>query len=102
MAEQRGGADKSAIFARVEGRVQGVGFRYTCQEAAARLGLTGWVRNTDDGSVEVWAEGSDEQLAAFRQWLGKGPSRARVDSLDIFDISSPQNARAYTGFSIKF
>jgi acylphosphatase len=62
----------------VKGRVQGVCFRWACRDEAIRLGLTGWVRNTIDGRVEVMAEGADAQLSALRVWLAKGPSAARV------------------------
>jgi len=68
----------SAFFARVEGRVQGVGFRYTCMHEGQRLGLQGWVRNTPSGNVEVWAEGTKEKLKAFSLWLHRGPPGARV------------------------
>ena len=69
----------SAIFARVEGRVQGVGFRYSCMNEGHRLGISGWVRNTGEGDVEVWAEGTEEKLEALLTWLHRGPSGARVD-----------------------
>ncbi len=65
----------------VEGRVQGVGFRWSALEEARRLGLTGWVRNADDGSVEIHAEGSLTSLDAYVSWLRKGPPGARVDAL---------------------
>jgi len=71
----------SAFFAQVEGRVQGVGFRYTCMDEGERLGLCGWVRNMPGGDVEVWAEGSKEKLDAFLRWLHKGPPGARVDTV---------------------
>ncbi|MDR3138373.1 MAG: acylphosphatase [Treponema sp.] len=71
----------SAFFASVRGRVQGVGFRYSALLEARRLGLSGWVRNTQEGDVEVWAEGSPEKLETFLAWLRRGPPRARVDSL---------------------
>ncbi|WP_028451069.1 acylphosphatase [Chitinilyticum aquatile] len=64
---------------RVYGRVQGVGFRYSTCLAALRLGLAGWVRNRLDGSVEVHAEGTPEQLRALAAWLQKGPPAARVE-----------------------
>ncbi len=54
-----------AVVARVTGVVQGVGFRYATVHEARRLGLTGWVRNTDDGAVEVLAEGAPEDVAAL-------------------------------------
>jgi acylphosphatase len=69
----------SAFSAQVQGRVQGVGFRYSAQREALRLGLTGWVRNTPQGDVELWAEGPREKLASFLQWLRRGPPGARVE-----------------------
>ena len=63
---------------RLYGRVQGVGFRYRAAERAMDLGLTGWVRNLPDGSVEVEAQGPSEQLRQFLDWLGHGPPAARV------------------------
>ena len=71
----------SAIFTRIEGRVQGVGFRYTCVNEGRRLGLSGWVRNTPEGDVEVWAEGPVEKLDALLEWLRRGPPGARVDAV---------------------
>jgi acylphosphatase len=63
----------------VSGRVQGVGFRWFVEREAAQLGLTGWVRNRDDGDVEVMATGPSEQLNALRQKLQQGPRASRVD-----------------------
>jgi acylphosphatase len=71
----------AAFYALVQGRVQGVGFRYTCSHEARRLALSGWVRNRPDGSVEVWAEGPREKLAQFLHWLHQGPPGARVDQV---------------------
>ena len=72
----------SAFFIRVEGRVQGVGFRYSCMMEGQRLGLKGWVKNTPNGDVEVWAEGTMEKLETLIQWLRRGPPGARVDTMD--------------------
>ncbi|MDR3160599.1 MAG: acylphosphatase, partial [Spirochaetaceae bacterium] len=72
---------KAAVYALVEGRVQGVGFRYSAYREAQRLGLTGWVRNTGSGAVEALAEGTSPQLEAFLSWLRRGPPQARVDSV---------------------
>jgi acylphosphatase len=80
--EGQGGGAAMAIHVLVEGRVQGVGFRYTCLGEGRRLGLTGWVRNTPDGDVEVWAEGREPKLEAFLAWLRRGPPLARVDRVD--------------------
>jgi acylphosphatase len=66
----------------VKGRVQGVFFRAASQREARRLGLTGWVRNLSDGTVEVVAEGEDDRLKEFIQWAQRGPSAARVDRVE--------------------
>lgn len=65
----------------VSGRVQGVGFRWFVDHEARQLGLAGWVRNNFDGSVEVLAMGSEEQLAALSRKLRQGPRAARVDDV---------------------
>jgi acylphosphatase len=95
MAEIRG---VSAIHAHVSGRVQGVGFRYTCSGEARRLGLSGWVRNEYNGDVEVWAEGGAEKLDTFLQWLRRGPPSARVDSLDY----QQRRPAGYRDFGIEY
>ena len=66
----------------VKGRVQGVGFRWFVEREAAMLGLAGWVRNNDDGTVEVLASGDDQQLESLRAKLRQGPRAARVDAVD--------------------
>ncbi len=65
----------------VEGRVQGVGFRWSVRAEASRLGLAGWARNLADGRVEVHAQGGPEALAALAAWLREGPPQAEVTSL---------------------
>lgn len=65
----------------VQGRVQGVGFRWFVQREATELDLRGWVRNTDDGEVEIVASGSPEDLAELRASLKRGPRGSRVDRL---------------------
>jgi acylphosphatase len=66
----------------IRGKVQGVGFRWFARVAARRLELKGWVRNLDDGSVEVAAAGSQEHLTMFRRQLTQGPDGARVESIE--------------------
>lgn len=66
----------------VRGRVQGVGFRYFAQRAAAELGLTGYARNLDDGRVEVYAVGSPGKLAELAGWLHRGPRWAEVRGVE--------------------
>ena len=63
----------------VNGRVQGVGFRWFVEREAAQLGIKGWVRNREDGSVEVMATGTTEQQRSLRAKLREGPRAARVD-----------------------
>jgi acylphosphatase len=70
------------LVAVVEGLVQGVGFRYATVRQARALGLTGTVRNLEDGRVEVVAEGEEEKLARLRAWLSRGPAGAHVRSVD--------------------
>jgi acylphosphatase len=89
--------NNAAFFARIQGRVQGVGFRYACLHKAHLLGISGWVRNTDDGDVEVWAEGASEKLALFLDWLRIGPPSARVDSVD----HTCHPPLSYEGFTIR-
>lgn len=64
---------------RVDGRVQGVGFRQACVEQARALGLAGWVRNRRDGSVEAMLQGSADAVARMQAWIQRGPPGARVD-----------------------
>ncbi len=70
----------------VEGRVQGVGFRWYVQREAAELGLRGWVRNTDAGHVEAVAAGSPEQLHDLEAALHKGSRGSRVDRIRTHDL----------------
>ena len=67
----------------VRGRVQGVGFRWFVEREAHILGVAGWVRNNHDGTVEVLAQGTRDQLAGLHSRLREGPRAARVDSVDV-------------------
>ncbi|MCX5750678.1 MAG: acylphosphatase [Candidatus Saganbacteria bacterium] len=62
---------KKCLHLYYSGRVQGVGFRYTAQEVASMLGITGWVKNSPDGGVEVVAEGEEETLRHFETILAQ-------------------------------
>jgi DNA ligase D-like protein (predicted 3'-phosphoesterase) len=79
----RGKAKGKGVRATVRGRVQGVGFRYRTVEKAGELGVLGWVRNEDDGTVVVQAEGPDEAVDALLEWLGEGPSGAEVEEVEV-------------------
>jgi acylphosphatase len=76
-------SSRDCLHAILEGRVQGVGFRWYVQMAAARRGLTGTVRNLRDGGVEVWAEGEQADLVGFVGDLARGPTHGRVDRLRL-------------------
>jgi acylphosphatase len=65
----------------IQGRVQGVGFRWYVHREASELDLRGWVRNTEDGDVEVVAHGEEADLAELRASLRRGPRGSRVDNL---------------------
>jgi acylphosphatase len=67
----------------IYGRVQGVNFRWNTKIVADRLNIKGWVRNLLDGRVEVVAEGEDEKINKFIEYLKKGPVLARVDKIEI-------------------
>jgi len=66
----------------IRGRVQGVFFRESMRQEAARLGLTGWVRNTRDGGVEAVVQGSADAVESITRWAHRGPEDARVQSVD--------------------
>ena len=68
---------------KVRGSVQGVGFRYAAVERAHELGVFGWVRNEDDGTVLVHAEGPDEAVEALVEWLGGRPAGAAVEEVEV-------------------
>jgi acylphosphatase len=84
----------------VHGVVQGVGFRYSTQREALQLGVTGYARNLDDGSVEVLACGETEQVAQLIAWLkAGGPRSARVDRV----LTEPhQPTREWQKFAILY
>ena len=71
----------------VRGRVQGVGFRWFVEREAHMLGIAGWVRNNHDGSVEVLAQGTRDELAGLHSRLREGPRAARVDAVEISDAT---------------
>jgi acylphosphatase len=68
---------------RVSGRVQGVFFRAETRDRARSLGIAGWVRNAEDGSVEAIFEGEDEKVESMLAWCRRGPEGAYVDAVDV-------------------
>lgn len=87
------------LTAIVRGYVQGVGFRYFVRRQAQALGLTGWVRNRPDGSVEVVAEGERSTLGALLGALRSGPSEADVQDIDV---KWETYTAAFTQFEVRF
>ncbi len=81
----------------IAGRVQGVGFRYFAADAAAREGVSGWVRNLADCRVEIAAEGERDAVDRFERAIRHGPPHARVDDVDVTD-NVPSGA---VGFAIR-
>ncbi len=73
-------------MATVHGLVQGVSFRWYTRQEAERLGLVGWVRNQDDGTVLLEAQGPEEDVEELLAWVHHGPTHARVTRVDIDDV----------------
>ena len=82
----------------VRGRVQGVGFRWFVEREAHLLGISGWVRNNHDGSVEILAQGTRDQLSGLHSRLREGPRAARVDAVEVSDA---QAAAGLSSFRIE-
>ena len=74
----------------IEGRVQGVGFRWFVHREAAEIELRGWVRNTDAGHVEVVAAGDLEQLQELEAAMRKGSRGSRVDRIQVHDMADTE------------
>jgi acylphosphatase len=87
------------LHVRVEGRVQGVGFRWFVRERARRLGLAGWVVNRPDGTVEVAASGDPQEVQMLRAALAKGPPGASVRAL--VDLPTEALDQLESPFAIK-
>jgi acylphosphatase len=79
----------------VHGRVQGVGYRYSCELAAERLGVSGWVRNNDDGTVEAVVEGAESAVESLIEWARQGPRHADVSRVEI-RREEPEGLRGFT------
>jgi acylphosphatase len=88
--------NKRTVHIRVEGRVQGVGYRAFVEMRATELGLSGWVRNRRDGSVEAVLQGSPEAVEAILDACRAGPPASRVARLDIIG----EGVGAFEGFEV--
>ena len=85
--ERTGSAMSKRVRADVTGRVQGVGFRWATQSRAAELGVSGWVKNLVDGSVQLEAEGEDSAVDALVEWAHQGPGTAHVHGVRVREIA---------------
>jgi len=86
-----------AVRVKIYGRVQGVYYRASTREKAQSLALRGWVRNLEDGSVELWAEGSPPALADLLAWCAVGPAQAVVERVQ----EEPVKPKGYGVFEIR-
>ena len=85
---------------RVSGRVQGVGFRFFTYQKATKLGLVGYVKNLDNGEVEIVAQGDNISIAKLIQWLEQGgPVSARITAINVTELI-PENQ--LNAFNIKY
>jgi acylphosphatase len=89
--------NKRTVHIRVEGRVQGVGYRAFVEMRAAELGLSGWVRNRRDGSVEAVLQGTPEAVEAVLDACRAGPPASRVTRVDIIG----EGVGAFDGFEVR-
>jgi len=85
--------ERSAVHLVVAGRVQGVAFRVHAIDEATRLGLSGWIRNRHDGTVEARAEGTPDAVDAFVAWCHRGPPAALVEDVRV----SPESPTGLDG-----
>jgi acylphosphatase len=87
-----------SIYILISGRVQGVGFRYFAINKANELNISGWVKNTPDGNVEIEATGDYASLQIFADWMKMGPTRAIIRRFSVSDITP---TRTFTNFTIR-
>jgi len=85
------------VYLVIHGKVQGVFFRASARKAAVALGIKGWVKNRQDGHVEIMASGSGEKLEKFIQWCSQGPPGAEVSAVERFAVEDI----AFDKFSIE-
>lgn len=90
-------ANTRTVHVLISGRVQGVGYRMWTENTAMALGLSGWVRNRRDGSVEAVFQGSPEDVAEIIERCWEGPSMAKVARVDVVD----ESAGEFTDFDVR-
>lgn len=83
----------------VKGKVQGVFFRKNAKQIAEDLNITGWVKNTDEGHVEIFAQAFEEELIQFIEWCKQGPPKADVENVEVGDAKTDESIKH---FSIRY
>ena len=83
----------------VKGKVQGVFFRKNSKQIAEDLNIAGWVKNTDDGHVEIFAQAFEDELTKFINWCKQGPPKADVQNVEVRNAKPDESIRR---FSIKY
>ncbi len=92
----------TGTFLRVTGKVQGVSYRASARAEAEELGLTGWVRNTADGAVELLVGGEGPAVEALLRWCRSGPPHARVDSAEAREAAAEElETLPSSGFEVR-
>ncbi len=94
---EAGNSNEKALLLKITGRVQGVFFRAETKDRADSLGLTGWVRNCPDSSVEILAQGEEQALRELEEWAGHGPPGAEVRHIE----RKEQETSEWRGFEIR-
>lgn len=80
----------------IRGKVQGVGFRFFVSRCAVNIGVRGSVRNLSDGRVKVIAEGELSLISDFEKIVFKGPPKARVEDVEVFEIQAIANRKSFS------
>ena len=96
--EKEAWMEEKAVKLRIFGRVQGVSYRYYAYQKALQLGVSGWVRNKLNGSVEALIQGSNEQVSAMARWCHRGSPMAVVESVEQEDIPVDESL---DGFNVR-
>ena len=90
---------KTNVYVKIHGKVQGVWFRASTKQKAEQLGLTGWVRNTDDGCVEAVFEGEEKLVQDMIKWCYHGPPLSKVKNVEVKNQNS---TNSFDSFLIKY
>ena len=87
----------STVHLLIKGKVQGVFYRATAKAVADEIGVTGWVKNTDEGDVEAMVTGNEQQVKKFIEWCKQGPRKAVVTDVTV----TQKNDTTFNEFSVK-